>query len=322
MRWLAIVLIGALFAQAAAPAPVAAQAPRRDPVLAASPFTFVPQVQRAPVRYETVKDRVVFRARLAGRDVWALLDNGADRTLIDLGTARAAGLELATGTGRVFGAGGGSLTSQWVADVPVAIAGQFEARMPMLGLDMSAASKILGYKIELVLGADALMHLALMVDPFERTFHLTPSGQMAIDPGSAAIAMRGKRALIEVRIGDRPATVSIDLGSNGGLALTQAAWERMGATGRHLGIAKAMGATGEPYEVEVIEVEEIGIGALRVQKVNTSLEPARPGTGDGIVGMAVLGQFVIVMDLGLGKLWLMAPESAEKGRSRPALHQS
>lgn len=319
MRWLAIVLTAVLFA---AQTPVSAQTAGRGPAIAAGHFSFVPQFERAPVRYETVKGRVVFRARLAGRDVWALLDNGADRTLIDLGTAKAAGLKLATGTGRVFGAGGGALTSQWVADVPLAIAGQFETTMPMLGLDMTAASKILGYRIELVLGADALMHLALRVDPFERTFHLTPSGQMAAGPGRAAIAMRGKRALIEVRIGGKPATVSIDLGSNGGLALTEAAWARMGATGRHLGTAKAMGATGEPYDVEVIEVDEIAIGALSVQKVNTSLEPARPGTGDGIVGMAVLGQFVIVMDLGAGKLWLIDPRAAENGASRPDFHQS
>lgn len=299
MRWLAIALFGALFAQMAVLAPAAAQT--------AEPFTFVPQVQRAPVQYETVKGRVIFRARLAGREVWALLDNRADFTLIDLAFARNTGLSLA-GEGRsVVGAGGGTLASKWVADVPLAIAGQFEARMQMRGLDLSATSKVLGYKIELVLGGDALMQLALRIDPFRHTFHLTPSGMMDLTGANEAIGLQGRRALVEVRIGGKPATVSIDLGSNGGLALTEAAWKRMGATGRHLGTGTVTGGTGEPYDVEVMEVDEIAIGALSVHKVNTSLEPARPGTGDGIVGMAVLGKFVIVMDLGAGKLWLIAP---------------
>ena len=200
MRWLAIALIGLLIA----PLPATAQRVQRDPVLLASSFSFVPEAQRAQVEYQTVKGRVVFRAKLGEREVWALLDNGADRTLIELETARAMGLKLDTAKGQVYGAGGGSLTSQWVEGVPVSIPGQFTARMPMLGLDMRAASKILGHRIELVIGADMLMYMALKIDPFTRQFHLTHTGRMDGVAGHRAIAMRGKRALVEMRIEGKP----------------------------------------------------------------------------------------------------------------------
>ena len=313
MRWLAIALMLGL----AAPLPAAAQKlPARaqhavDPALPAGGISFFPDSQRAPVSYQTVKGRVIFRAKIGNREVWALLDNGADRTLIDLKTAQAAGFKLDSRTTPVFGAGGGSLASQWVEDVPISIEGQFRARMPMLGLDMRAASKILGYPIELVLGADALMHMALRVDPFARTFHLTPTGKMDGIAASEAIALSGKRALVEIRIGGKAALVGIDLGSNGGLALSHAAWRRMGATGTHLGTGSATGATGMSYDVEVFEVPEMDIGRLTVSKVHASLENPRPGVGDGIIGMAILGQFVIVIDLGAGKLWLIAPPRIE-----------
>ena len=307
MRWLAIALMLVL----AAPTAATAQRAHGDPVLLAGGISFVPEADRTPVNYQTVRGRVIFRAKIGGRAVWALLDNGADRTLIDLKTAQAAGFKLDGKTTPVFGAGGGSLPSQWVEDVPVSIAGQFEAKMPMLGLDMREASKILGYDIELVLGADALMHMALKIDPFARTFHLTPTGGMDGTTASGAIALRGKRALVEIRIGGRPAMVGIDLGSNGGLALSHTAWRRMGATGKHLGTGSATGATGQSYDVEVFEVAEMDIGRLTVNKVQASLENPRPGVGDGIVGMAVLGQFVIVIDLGAGKLWLIEPPRIE-----------
>ena len=231
-------------------------APARHPILLANGFSFFPETQRAPVDYQTVKGRVIFRAKLGEREVWALLDNGADRTLIDLQTARAGGYRLDGKTTPVYGAGGGSLASQWVSDVPVSIAGQFEARMPMLGLDMREASKILGYPIELVLGADALMHMALMIDPFSRTFHLTRSGEMDGITAGEAIALKGKRALVEIRIAGKSAMVGIDFGSNGGLALSRGAWTRaIGAKGTHWHRQRA-GATGQSYDVEVYEVDK------------------------------------------------------------------
>ncbi len=312
MRWLAIALMLVL----AAPMPAAAQRARETQALTASGFVFVPEAQRAPVHYETVKGRVIFRAQLAGREVWALLDNGADRTFIDLQTARGFGLKLGAQKTPVFGAGGGALPSQWVADVPLAIAGQFQTHMPMLGLDMSAASKILGYRIELVLGADALMHMALRIDPFAHSFHLTPTGKMDGVLASEAIPMRTKRALIEVRFAGKPVTVGIDLGSNGGVSLSEAAWGRTGASGKHLGTGTATGATGQRYDVEVLEVNDMRIGRHTVPRVNVALEEPRPGLGDGIIGMAVLGKFVIVIDLGAGKLWLTPPEPpAEPAKS-------
>jgi predicted aspartyl protease len=304
MRWLLIALIGLLIA----PVPVTAQV-QRDPVLLASNFSFVPEARRAEVGYTTVKGRVVFRARLGEREVWALLDNGADRTLIDLETARSMGLKLDSAKGEVFGAGGGSLTSQWVANVPVSIPGQFEAHMPMLGLDMRAASKILGHRIELVIGGDALMFMALRIDPFARRFHFTHSGRMDGVAGHAPIRLRGKRALLEVRIENKPVTVGIDLGSNGGLTLTEEAWDQLGLKAQHLGTGSARGATGEPYDVEVFRLDAIRIGKHEIEDVNVSLEPARLGTGDGIVGMDVLGKIIIVMDLGAGKLWLIEPDA-------------
>lgn len=318
MRWLAIALIALLVA----PLPASAQRAQRDPVLLASAFTFVPEAQRATVQYQTVKGRVVFRAKIAGREVWALLDNGADRTLIDLETARTAGFRLDSTKGQVFGAGGGSLTSQWVASVPVSIPGQFEAHMPMLGLDMREASKILGYRIELVLGGDALMYMALKIDPFTHSFHLTHTGRMDGVVASEAIPMTGKRAVIGLRIGGEPVSVGIDIGSNGGLTLTEDKWARLAVTGRHLGTGSAKGATGQSYDVEVYEVDNVMIGMHRIDDVSISLEPTRPGSGDGIIGMAVLGKFVIVMDLGAGKLWLIEPPARPRPTTNPPPRES
>src|SRR6187551_1001431 len=57
---------------------------------------FASSADRKPLSYELAfKGVAVFKVRVEGQDVWAILDNGAGRTVIDTGFARSAGLELA-----------------------------------------------------------------------------------------------------------------------------------------------------------------------------------------------------------------------------------
>lgn len=48
----------------------------------------------APLPYETVRGVILVQATLFGQPATVLLDNGTDRTVVDAGLARRAGIEL------------------------------------------------------------------------------------------------------------------------------------------------------------------------------------------------------------------------------------
>src|SRR5438045_69399 len=66
----------------------AESAPQSSAAPVQGAIELVPEKDRRPVPYELVHDHIFFRARVGGRDVWAMLDNGSGRTVVDRGFAQ------------------------------------------------------------------------------------------------------------------------------------------------------------------------------------------------------------------------------------------
>ena len=80
-------------------------------------FRFFKQ-ERAPLAYETVGGLILFNVKLAGRDVWMLLDNRAERSVVDTAFARDAGFAVEALPGMIR-TPTGTLPKQLVRDVPL-----------------------------------------------------------------------------------------------------------------------------------------------------------------------------------------------------------
>lgn len=266
--------------------------------------TVVTDADRGPIAYDPIDGRIAFKARLAGREVWALLDNGADDSLIDLGFARDAGLQVDAPGGAVTSLTG-SLSASRVRDVPVVVPRQFAARRALIGLDMTAAGDILGRKIALVIGADVLAEYAAVVDPVRHNFQLKPSGSVSPPASVLPITLTGKRPTLDIAIGGKPLTVAIDMGSNGSLSLTREAWTRIGGKGTDAGLMTTTGVDGRTFVVDTVKVAAVTIGPETVRDVTVDLKPTRAANGDGVLGMGILANYVMIMDIGAGKLWLI-----------------
>lgn len=262
----------------------------------------VPKEQRAPLIYEVSDNRIFFRANVAGEDVWAMLDTGASQTLIDIEFARAAGLsfgseEKAVRTSRV------DLPTWRVFDVPILIPGQFEADHPRLAaVDMTAASQGTGRKIEFVLGEDFLRVLVVLVDPSKRTLQFAPSGSFKAPSRAIMVMLENGSVQTEIAIGGEKALVTIDTGFNGALSLSPFAWARIVPKDVAIGSGMRRGAGGRTYATKTARLPEIRIGALRITDVLVDESPAP--SGDGLLGMGILGRFRLALDIGMNKLWI------------------
>lgn len=309
---LVITLLAAALLAQPAEAPPAATAP--------SSITFqargVPREQRAPVAYEAGA-LIVFKATIAGREVWALLDTGAEASVMDVGLAREAGLAMAT---RVKGArtASGDIPTWDVADVPMLIPGQFEARHPkMPAIDLSSAPGMDGRKLGFVLGRDFLRPLVLLVDPERRTFQLGNSGSFRSPPGATALDLTPGLPQVTATLEGKPVKLNLDTGLNGELSVSPEAWDRLVPPDAAVWNAVSMDAVGRQRTTRNAQRPDFVLGPARIASVKVTDSPRAFHGADGDMGMSVLSRFRFALDLSAGKLWLSPVRSPTPAAEAP-----
>lgn len=263
----------------------------------------VPEAQRAPVVYQSRHGYLLFRASVAGRDVWAMVDSGTTSSAIDLGLAREAGVRMGA-AGRPQKTPDGQLASRSAHDVAVRIPGQLEGRIARLNaLDLSGMTRLLGQRVGLLLGQEFLRGMALRVDPEARTFWLAPTGSFGGGEGFHVLDLRNGRPQVEIGVGSERLLVTIDTGYNGQLDLTPATWRRIIAGGASRPAISA-DATGAFARTKAAVLPEVRMGAIRFADVRVRERDALAYWGDGSIGMGLLGRGPFTLDLGRGKLWV------------------
>lgn len=266
--------------------------------------TFFPRAQRKPVLYEVVKGLIVFKASIAGRDVWVLLDNGSERSLIDIPLARASLLAFHKRVGNVLGPTGKLPIQGIVANVPFIIPGQVDMRAPLTVVDLAPLSKIAGQKIEAVIGADFFGFMALAVNAGNGTIQLGPSGSGKPTGKMPMVSLQNGKAQVEMLVAGKPVLLTIDLGSGGGLALMPEAWARIGLQDAKLQSRPATHPERLSATEEFTIVPEVRIGPLILSNVPVGLQPLQSGAVDGSIGMRFLGGTNFALDIKAAEFWI------------------
>lgn len=193
------------------------------------------------------------------------------------------------------------------------MAQQLTIETPVVGgMDLSPISTRLKRKIDFILGAEFLSQTQLKIDPGPRTLDFYPPGALVPPANFPSLAMEGFK--IEIKVGDKPARVSIDTGVNSALILTPEAWARVAPPGATLAQTGTTGANGQYHVVDSGVLPAITVGQTERADVRTQVRPW-PGVSDGTIGMGLLGDFFLVFDAKNGKLWL-APRLASAGSPR------
>jgi predicted aspartyl protease len=309
---LALIFSGVLAGQGVSPPPPSPSPPTTSIEIQVR-ARFAPPAAHKPAAYELVRGHVTFKAVVAGRDVWALLDTGAERSLIDTSLAADAGLQIGAPQGTVRTSTGSSIPKRRVSDVQISIPDQLEIQSPAVaGLDMAALSAAMGRKIEFVLGADFLSRLAFKLDPAKRTLDLYPSGVLQPPAGFPSLPLKdGYR--IEIDVDGKPVVVQVDLGAASALTLQPNAWRRVGPANASVERGETVGVDGLKQAADFGVLPVVSLGVNRYTNVRTKIFPWPSDDTEGAIGMDLLDRLFIVLDAQAGKMWLAPPAGMPRG---------
>lgn len=303
MRTIRIVscILAAQFLSAGPASEAQAQAGSVDVQVSATP---VPTAQREPIHFELVRGLILFRAKVAGRDLWMLLDNASERTLIDTAFAEAAGLKVGPPAGTMQ-TPVGTMPKRPVWDVQVNLPGQLDLHTPMAAVDLSSLSKFAGRKVEAVLGNDWLGLVAIVTKAQSHTLELVPSGNVNADV--PFVPLSGTLPMLEISIGGKPLSVKLDLASDAMLTLTPAAWAKVAPAAAKAAQTKKPMPDGTIHDVGTVIVPEVLMGGFSRQNIPAVIGAAGLEGVDGALGAPFITDQDLGLDIKAGRLWVTAP---------------
>lgn len=259
----------------------------------------VPAAERAPAPYDAPSGNILFRMNIAGRDVWGVLDSGAESSMVDLALARQAGLSV-TATPQTLLATGGSLPVWRAENVAMTVPGQIQVTHSVVpAVDLSALSKAHQRDVGFIAGQDWLKAMVLIVDPVQRVFLLGPSGGAPNIPGAQVLALETDLPpRIGVSIAGRQTRVTIDTGYNGQMTLTSRAWTTIVSADARVGSVTSVGIDGNRREERATVLPEVALGNLKVSDVQVKESERWDDWGDGSIGLGYLSHARFILDLG------------------------
>lgn len=260
---------------------------------------------RRPVPYEMNNGVLLFKAQINGQDVWAMLDNRSDDSLIDAAFARAHGVTLGPPIGPLR-TPSGTLERRRAEAVQMTIPGQASFSAPLSAVDLSFASKLAGKPISLVLGREYFESLGFLIDPRSKELQFGPSGSLTVPPTIPYVELLDDRPQVAIMVNGHPAVVTVDLGYNGFVALNDGAWARLGLDIAPSIDAKSANFDGRMRDVRSTKVKELSLGPVTLHDVDVRLDRSLPEDRDGLIGLGFLSKFIFAIDEKRRRIWFVS----------------
>ncbi|WP_066483769.1 MULTISPECIES: aspartyl protease family protein [unclassified Sphingomonas] len=260
----------------------------------------------AAVPVEFVKGLILFQARINGKQVTVLLDNGTQRTVIDTAFAQGAGIELGRKAGDAF-TGVSRISTRLAGPVTFEVPGALTIDGEVLAFDLGPISKAVGRPVHAVLGGDALHRMAFVVQPEKRELSIVPSGSIRLEGPDVVRIPIGADAHVEALINGKPVRMAIDFGHTGVAAVTDEAWGRVfGPNVVEIGRTTYTLADGEVRASRIARAD-LKLGALTAQNVRILSGFISTKPRDGILGTDLFLHGTAVMDVPRGEMILLVP---------------
>ena len=284
-------------------------------VLAQAP---VPKQAFIEVPFELIHGTIIVPATVNGAGpFWMMLDTGADPSVVELGTAKSAGLKIAA-SGQQGSGGGTSPNLAYETSLPVVQLGGLTAtKVDALAMDLSKLSSKLGRPIGGVLGYSLFKTRIVQIDypnrkvrfytnapPCAGTTHSHPSK-------CTKFSFRYKDDILAtgVMVDGKPVTANIDTGSNSSFQLSPAAVDKLGLS-EDLARAHASSSVGFNGVLNNREgtVRNVTVGTISVNHPTVVFF----GKGMGMdrepwdlrIGSAFLKDFAVTLDFRHGQITL------------------
>ncbi len=187
--------------------------------------------------------------------------------------------------------------------------------MPMAAVDLAGFSDAVGRHVDAVLGADLINASILGLDVGRGVFELIPANARPNMPVEPIPLAKGQ---VEMTVGGKPVRLTIDLGFVGELTLTPEAWARVGPPDAKKETHLLAHVEGQAFSVDHASLPQVSIGGIERKDVGVDIRAVPARDGDGWIGMGLMSQFVMLMDVTGGKLWLMPRPPSTPATAPPA----
>ncbi|HUH23058.1 MAG TPA: aspartyl protease family protein [Brevundimonas sp.] len=248
------------------------------------------------------------RVRIAGREVTALIDSGAQYSVIDRALVEVLGLTTFFDMPLVaYGVGGQPQVGRGVTlDLTVGSLAVSGLRTAILDLGPLAAEAGLG--APLVLGQDLLGEAVLDLDLKRRRTRFADPDSHAVSPAlrPAPVKRSGTALTAEVTVEGAVLRAVVDTGFSSLIALSQGAAQAAGLLDGRAETAGSSIVLGGVAQARVIEARTVTFGDDLWRSVRTPVfaDSPLPNYPDALLGVAAFEDREAVLDLGRGRLHL------------------
>lgn len=251
------------------------------------------------------------RVRIAGRDVTALIDSGAQYSVIDRDLVADLGLDAAFDMPLMAYGVGGQPQMGRGATLALEAAGVRVSGLRAAILDIGPLAGPQGLEAPLILGQDILGRAVLELDDEARRFRLLSPDGYAPAPDLGAVSVKRSRGTLETAVIVEGATVTavVDTGASALLALGRETAETAGLLdGRPSQPAGSL-VLGGTIRARVVEARSVAFAeqVWRAQPVAVFDDHPLPGFPDALLGMEAFAGQRVTLDLGGGRLWCSRP---------------
>jgi predicted aspartyl protease len=256
-------------------------------------------------------DRLYIPAKINGVATEAVLDSGAEATIIDDDFAR----RIGTGRGRAVTArgSGGRAEAELIQGARIDAAGLSLPGRTIAIIDLDDIGKrLFGRRINAIVGRELFDASRLAIDIDGRSLaavsrHARPRG--------TRLSLKPHRGIetIPLRIEGAKVRADFDLGNGSDMMIGKAFAERTGILKRVVTTEKGGGIGGE-IERPIVVLRSVRLGGMRFRNVRAAIDH-QPEAADANVGVKLLRRFRIVTDFPQKAVWLQPRRPQSRGAS-------
>jgi len=233
----------------------------------------------------------------------ALLDSGAEMTLIDAGFAEAAGITGA-GHAEARGTGAGTQSVSFAEGLHVVAGNVHLADMTAAILDLTdIAERVVGHPLTVILGRDLFDAAILAIDIEAGRLEVIAAADLPAHEPIMLTEAHGIKQMPAL-INGISVNADFDLGNGNEILLSRSFAERAGLLGPETVIGtREGGGIGGPVERTLVRVETLEVGGHVFRDVTAAVSPKDDGA-EANLGVSVLRAFRLVVDFAGGRVWI------------------
>jgi len=251
---------------------------------------------------EMFNNRLFVGVSVNGTATRALLDSGAEMSILDDDFAARAGLS-GSGSATTHGSGAGTMEARFAEDVAVRAAGE-DLRQRVAILDLGEVSgRLIGRPLDMILGRELFDRARLRIDISGGTIDPAPAGE----PAGVRLALGDHRGIPTIAAaveGQAPVATVFDLGNGSEVLIGRAYAERIGLTvPDRIVERRSGGGLGGAQERDIVILRSLNVGGREFRDVRAAIDPGETAS-DLNIGTSILRHFLITTDFAGRAVWL------------------